>query len=100
MYSLAQQKEWLEALYVQTPADLSYFENQYEEAKAFARAARGKNGAELLAALLPGFDRILNGTDSVHSTPAEKNFEVTRALYTLMIGATEVISTEIPPPTR
>lgn len=103
MFSLAQQKEWLEALYVRTPdapADKAYFEQQYEADKDFARAAQGKNGAELLTALLPGFDRILNGEDSRHSTPTERTFEVTRALYTLSIAASEVVGTELPPPTR
>ena len=70
------------------PGDRAYFEQQYEAAKDFARMAAGKNGAELLTQLLPCFDQIMSGPG--HSTPTEKNFEVTRALYTLMIGAAEV----------
>lgn len=104
MYSLAQQKKWLEALYVRSdddiPADRAFFEQEYEAAKDFARAAQGKNGAELLTAMLPGFERILNGEDSRHSTPSERTFEVTRTLFLMSIAASEVVGTEIPPPSR
>lgn len=99
-YSLHQQKEWLRALYVNSPGDQAHFDQQYQAAIDIASRLRLKSGTQTLSDLLDDFDGILSGEQARHSTPGEKNFLMMRSLYLLMISSREVLEHDIQPPGR